>query len=218
MANFSDFFITYDHVKNYELYLKYNFKLFDKRRLGKQRVEAMQIYYCLNLTSENLNQTHSGVQLDSNSNIQNSIQNYEPIVEKKRGWINHPAVKMWKGYEEALKMYINLCIEEWIERGCKNNMKIYKVNEKVVKIPYWLYNNNLSQSHQIAMLRKEIARNEKDWYVQLWSEKKITCEPKFFDLGYYWPEKNIFSDFQDDYYEILKEEEKKFIYYTLLSV
>ena len=58
-----------------------NFKetasILDYRRLGKQRVEAMQII--------------------------NSI-------EKQTGWKHHPIVKMWEGYESALQLYFNNCV------------------------------------------------------------------------------------------------------------
>ena len=59
----------------------------DSKRLGKQRVEALQIWN---------------------------------IVSGKRstgGWINHPATKMWRGYEKALTEYMNLSIILWKGRG-----------------------------------------------------------------------------------------------------
>ena len=76
-------------------------KTLDYRRLGKQRVEAFQILNIL------LNRT------------------------KSSAWRNHPAVLMWRGYENALKIYLNLCISEWISRGYKNTMKTEKINGKV---------------------------------------------------------------------------------------
>ena len=45
----------------------------DYRRLGKQRVEAMQLL--------------------------------NAMKREKGGWINHPATKMWRGYEKALTEY-----------------------------------------------------------------------------------------------------------------
>jgi hypothetical protein len=77
-------------------------KVLDYRRLGKQRVEAMQI---LNV-------------LDS--------------VSPSMGWRNHPAVKMWSGYTVALMQYTNVCITEWIVRGYKNTMKLYPITDAVV--------------------------------------------------------------------------------------
>ena len=72
-------------------------KSLDYRRLGKQRVEAMQIINIL-----------EGKQTS-------------------KGWQNHPAVKMWEGYTMALKEYANACIDEWISRGYKNNMQKYNL-------------------------------------------------------------------------------------------
>lgn len=71
----------------------------DYRRLGKQRVEAMQI---LNIVE---NRTH------------------------RLGWKNHPAVVMWMGHAECLKFYMNSMINEWIRRGYKNSMKIEHVRD-----------------------------------------------------------------------------------------
>ena len=72
-------------------------EVLDYRRLGKQRVEAMQI---LNI-------------LEGRT--------------KSKSWKNHPATKMWMHYTDALKEYANACIEEWIKRGYKNTMKLYEV-------------------------------------------------------------------------------------------
>ena len=62
---------------------KKTFECLDYRRLGKQRVETFQILNVL------LNRTNT------------------------KGWRNHPATKMWRGYENALKLYLNECIDEW---------------------------------------------------------------------------------------------------------
>ena len=55
-------------------------KCLDYKRLGKQRVEALQIHN---------------------------------IISGKRttgGWINHPVVKMWTGYDQLLAYYHNTMI------------------------------------------------------------------------------------------------------------
>jgi hypothetical protein len=57
----------------------------DARRLGKQRVETIQVVRAL---------TRPGY-----------------------GWANHPAVLMWKGYEEALGRYGLTCCEVWSQTG-----------------------------------------------------------------------------------------------------
>ena len=70
-------------------------KMLDYRRLGKQRVEGMQLL--------------------------NAMQ---PDYDKK-GWVKHPAKIMWDGYEDALKHYVNVMIAEWKKRGYNNTMKFY---------------------------------------------------------------------------------------------
>jgi hypothetical protein len=65
----------------------------DYRRLGKQRVEAMQLHNILT------NRTTT------------------------KGWRSHPALKMWEGYAPALAHYMNVCIDEWVRRGYKNTME-----------------------------------------------------------------------------------------------
>lgn len=95
----------------------------DYKRLGKQRVEAMQI---LNVLDPNYN---------------------------KKGWINHPCVRMWKGYENALKLYYNIAIDKWIARGYNNTMKKKKINGEII-YPPWFGNKNFHKSHQSNLIRK----------------------------------------------------------------
>jgi hypothetical protein len=91
--------------------------------LGKQRVEARQIYNIL-----------TGQQ-------------------QSNAWKHHPAVLMWKGFENALALYHNLCIEEWIKRGYKNNMPLLEV--KNVVYPFWFGNEKFHSSHRSNLLRKD---------------------------------------------------------------
>lgn len=119
-------------------------KTLDSRRLGKQRVEAFQI---LNII---LNRT------------------------KTRGWRNHPAVKMWKDHPNALKLYLNLAIKEWISRGYNNTMKLEKIRGKTV-FPEWFGNKKFHSSHKSNLLRKD----KEHYSVFSWKEKD--------NLEYVWP-------------------------------
>ena len=115
----------------------------DWRRLGKQRVEALQI----------LNTLHG--------------------LSKGKGWSNHPAVKMWKGYENALSYYKNCCIVEWIRRGYNNTMKLETVED--YQLPEWFGREDFHASHRSNLLRKD-----SNHYGQF--EWKETSE-----LPYVWP-------------------------------
>ena len=120
----------------------------DYRRLGKQRVEALQIFNALEGIP-----TKSGKQYT--------------------GWLNHPAVTMWRGYEEALLLYKNKMIEEWILRGYNNTMEMVGVSDDV-EMPHWLGNEKLHSSHRSNLLRKDF-----EFYSQYgWRETP--------NLEYYW--------------------------------
>jgi len=121
----------------------------DSKRLGKQRVEAYQILNIL------IGRTNT------------------------KGWRNHPAVKMWIGHVNALKLYFNTAVKIWISRGYKNNMKFEKISGKVV-LPNWFGNKKFHSSHRSNLLRKD-----KEHYSKFgWKESN--------DLDYVWPvEKKI---------------------------
>jgi len=46
-----------------------------------------------------------------------AFQLLRAISGKGSGWSNHPAAIMWRGYDNALKEYHNLAIDEWVQRG-----------------------------------------------------------------------------------------------------
>lgn len=121
-------------------------KTLDNRRLGKQRVEGMQIL-----------------------NVLAQPPGY------RGGWFNHPAVKMWRGYENALKEYVNTMITEWQRRGYQNNMPYYDLEGVQISYPWWLGDPRLHRSHQSNLLRKEPAHYRQfGWEVPT-------------DLPYFWP-------------------------------
>ena len=121
----------------------------DYRRLGKQRVEALQIYNAL-------------------------VDNPTLQGNKYKGWLNHPAVLMWKGYEEALLLYKNKMIEEWRDvREYNNTMEIVEVPDSI-KMPPWVGDERVHASHRSNLLRKDF-----EFYSKFgWQEDT--------DLEYYW--------------------------------
>lgn len=118
-------------------------EILDYRRLGKQRVETYQVLNIL------LGRTES------------------------KGWVNHPVTKMWRGYEEALKLYQNFTISEWINRGYKNNMSFENVNESKIVMPSWMGDERIHRSHRSNLLRKDF-----QYYSQYFDEPT--------DIEYYW--------------------------------
>lgn len=103
-------------------------QVLDRQRLGKQRVETMQIMKALVL----------GV-----------------------GWVNHPATKMWTGYESALLEYQEAVVQEWCARGYKDTClektkTLYREHaaKSTHAMPSWLGHKDFHLSHQSNLLRK----------------------------------------------------------------
>mgnify|MGYP006896944654 CR=1 FL=1 len=70
------------------------------------------------------------------------------------GWSKHPASKMWYSYVEALKLYTNCIIKEWIEREKNNNMELYKIDYSNLAYPIWLGKKKFHSSHRSVLLFK----------------------------------------------------------------
>ena len=97
------------------------------------------------------------------------------------GYIYHPAVLMWLGYEESLKMYLNAHILASIDRGIKNKMDTYEISPNVARPP-WTYDSDFITRHRAVLLNKELDRHETPWY---------QLKPEFMGIPntliYYWP-------------------------------
>jgi hypothetical protein len=181
----------------------------DRARLGKQRVEAMQIYNiidnfdkgCTELGIElpdcGMQATHDEDPVETyHTRIAFFMKHVRAVKTKtsyKLGWFGHPAVKMWIGYKYALGLYINAHIDEWVKRGYTNNMKKYDVTPtgdsalgQVVR-PWWINFHGLIASHCAALINKELARNEKEWYLHVDREAYfVDTAGDYMYYGYVW--------------------------------
>lgn len=131
----------------------------DPKRLGKQRVETIQVVRAL---------TRPGY-----------------------GWANHPAVLMWKGYEEALGRYGFTCCEVWVALGfgdtCASTIAVdlrlagihtVRTQDELAAagaLPPWLGDPAVHTSHQSALVRKDPLR-----YRPLFPDVPD-------DVPYFWP-------------------------------
>lgn len=75
------------------------------------------------------------------------------LVDGTDAWQHHPVTNMWRGYENALIVYRNSIIKEWVRRGYKNSLPLLP-HGKVVAPP-WYGDNRLHSSHRAALLRKD---------------------------------------------------------------
>lgn len=116
-------------------------RVLDMQRLGKQRVEAKQILKAL----------HFKEKLADGWTPPISPKTGKP---KRVGWVNHPATLMWETYELALCQYMNVMIEEWVNRGYNNNMPLICLDGLHVERPHWLDCPELHASHRSNLLKK----------------------------------------------------------------
>lgn len=99
------------------------------------------------------------------------------LKPEAKGWRNHPAVLMWRGYETALCTYRNLALEEWIRRGYNSTRQPFEITGELV-LPHWI-GGMVHVTHRSNLLRKDPI-----WYGQFgWTEPA--------DLEYYWPRRSI---------------------------
>lgn len=143
----------------------------DNKRLNKQALEGWQILMTL------LEQDPAG--------------NYRV----PKGWVNHPAVKMWRGHESVLYSYIVAMVQEWKRRGFKSTIADKAAFTVVTAArdgklgqttPSWLVDQDVfdevASTHRQALLVKDY-----EWYSQFgWPEDNGVVPTEY---DYIWPVK-----------------------------
>lgn len=120
----------------------------DKRRLLKQIVECVQI-------------------VNANRKIQRG---------EKAGWQNHPAVKAWRGHENALIRYASVLLEEWKNRGGNYSKPLPQEDPaETEELPAWWGRLDVHGSHKRRLMAKA-----PEHYSQFWPGLKPSEE-------YVWP-------------------------------
>jgi hypothetical protein len=95
------------------------------------------------------------------------------------GWSHHPIVKMWTGFENAIKLYSNAMVNEWIRRGYRNSLEIYELTGCKIVYPWWLGIEEFHASHRAALLAKDY-----EYYSKYgWTEEPV--------IRYVWYAKRI---------------------------
>jgi hypothetical protein len=123
-------------------------RVLDMRRLGKQRVEALQIL--------------------------------NTLTGRSSGWRQHPAIRMWSGFEDVLAEYAVAVCREWIARGYQDTVldKVLSIvpgaGSSRLDLPPWL-DGPLMVSHRSNLIRKF-----PEHYGPLWPDVRP-------DLPYVWP-------------------------------
>ena len=121
------------------------------------------------------------------------------LLGESKGWRNHPAVRMWEGYEIALCWYGLAMCWEWRQRQYVDNLQPYfqkTYMELVPKdyddlgawrkydlgdlLPWWMDPENPISDAMIASHRSNLIRKKPEHYSELWPELDGSLE-------YLWP-------------------------------
>jgi hypothetical protein len=145
-------------------------RVLDNKRLNKQALEGWQILLTL-------------LELDPAGNHRTP-----------KGWVNHPAVKMWRGHEPLLWVYVMAMVAEWKSRGFKSTIgdkatetirQAYEAGtiSSFGRVPDWMQEDSkfaeIATTHRQALLVKDY-----EWYSQFgWAEDTGT-QPESYE--YIW--------------------------------
>lgn len=76
------------------------------------------------------------------------------------GWYNHPAVSMWRDYDDTLAYYGYRVSSEWRGRGFTDSMLEWFSDRcdpnAGVQFPPWFNDQRIAISHRAALLRKDL--------------------------------------------------------------
>lgn len=132
----------------------------DNRRLGKQRVEALQILTVIKPTR-------------TASEVQFTQLTHTPL--------KHPAYRMWRGYEYTLARYGHEICAEWRRRGYTDNLGtlfdevMYDFN-LTANLPWWYENDQMMRAIMLTH-RSNLVSKDPSYYK--WKVPN--------DLAYAWP-------------------------------
>jgi pyrimidine dimer DNA glycosylase len=122
-----------------------------------------------------------------------TLQIVRALTRPGYGWRHHPAVRMWRGHEEALGAYGIAVCREWQRRGYADTCEAKIMDElgaagitgpvrpveelgRAGQLPPWLGDEKLHRSHRSALVRKD-----PDFY-----RPRLGDVPP--DLPYVWPD------------------------------
>jgi hypothetical protein len=115
-------------------------------------MQTFMPYNCFKLTALSLDNKRLGKQRVEAWQVLRALRG------ETKGWVNHPATVMWRGYEQALIHYGMTICAEWQERGFKDSL-YDKFRTQHLSLsyaePWWMGYEPLHTSHQSNLYRKD---------------------------------------------------------------
>jgi len=144
----------------------------DFRRLGKQRVEAWQIWNVLT-KAESVHPPPPGLGTSTwaakRAWMLEASGRWKETTGKRLGWAMHPAVILWVGYRDGLAVYYNAMLKGWEARGGRNTLLRFLPVPATASLPPWTSSPRVHNAFRWQLLRKELWQTvkgvrEPPWY------------------------------------------------------
>lgn len=135
----------------------------DNKRLNKQLLEGRQIYKILSTN------------------------------QRKGAWINHPAVRMWRNYDNGLFEYLVAIKDECLYRNIATEKNWDAITEmhkwnwnrgSGIVMPPWWGDERIHESH-----RNNLYIKDSEYYVDFVHDNRVTCCDR---CNYFWPTHTTF--------------------------
>lgn len=137
-------------------------------------------YPDINLCARSLDTKRLGKQRSESKIILQTLAKKKAVAsDAKIGWKNHPAVLMWEGHEDFLKLYSIAICTEWIKRGYEDTTLPFFLKGSWTSSPtppIWWGDEKVHESHR----SKLISKNETHYMPLFHADTQI-------NLDYYWP-------------------------------
>ena len=125
-----------------------------------------------------------------NKQLLEGRQIYQILAEGRTtgGWVNHPAVKMWRNYDNWLYLYLRNIKDECVARGIKTEKnwdaieRMHEMNYnrgETAIMPPWYTDERVHQSHRFNLYKKD-----PEYYAHYYDVENVTCCER---CNYFWP-------------------------------
>ena len=112
------------------------------------------------------------------------------------GWRNHPAVKMWRGFEHLLLDYVMTMVKEADKRGIKTDKNVSNIMDLIntygidwgFDIPEW-YENDVTMKRLTTTHKANLYKKDPQYYFEFYTavaKAKPCCPDRKVPCQYYW--------------------------------
>lgn len=112
------------------------------------------------------------------------------------GWRNHPAVKMWRGYEHLLLDYVMSMVKEADKRGIKTDKNVSNLMDLIntygidwgFDIPEW-YENDVKMKRLTTTHKANLYKKDPQYYFEFYpavAKSNPCCPDRKEPCKYYW--------------------------------